>query len=223
MGEKDSIIKNLRDANQRITFDLKDKNTIISRINSPSLTPHLRSPSQSFIGENFRHDEEVRMVTEQIERKTDEIARLKKERESRNKQYKDIEMEYETLQEENNKRRIETNNLKRQLVAIENLQLEVESLRSTLSKKNLEIGELKNSLFELDRLKMELDTAKREVEKQNEISRMKNRDLEHLTDRNFELEEKIRKKEFKVAQKVEPMVRNSFEEVSHLQEDSRRK
>lgn len=67
------------------------------------------------------------------------------------------------------------------------MQLEVENLRNTITKKNQEIGELKNALFELDRVRMELDSAKREVEKQNEISRIKNKDIQQLTDRNYEL------------------------------------
>ena len=44
------------------------------------MTPHLRSPSQSYVGEGFRHDEEVRMLSDQVERKVEEINRLKKEK-----------------------------------------------------------------------------------------------------------------------------------------------
>lgn len=87
-------------------------------------------------------------------------------------------------------------------MTLDNLQLEVDNLRATITKKNQQIGELKNSLFELDRVKMELDTAKREVAKQTEISKMKTKDIEQLTDRNYELEEKIRQKDFKANQKV---------------------
>jgi predicted RNase H-like nuclease (RuvC/YqgF family) len=71
---------------------------------------------------------------------------------------------------------------------------------------------------------MDLDTARREVEKQAELSKMKNRDIEQLTDRNYELEEKIRQKDFRVAQRVEPTVtRNNSEDIFQLQEESRRK
>jgi predicted RNase H-like nuclease (RuvC/YqgF family) len=51
------------------------------------------------------------------------------------------------LQEENNRRRIEINNLKRQNTTIENLELEVENLRGNISKRNGEISDLKNMLF----------------------------------------------------------------------------
>ena len=57
--EKDSIIKNLREANNRMGGELRDKITIISRLNSPQMTPHYRSPSQSYVqglGDN-RHEE----------------------------------------------------------------------------------------------------------------------------------------------------------------------
>ncbi len=116
--EKDSTIKGLREANQRLNIELKDKITEVSRIKSPMMSPNMRSPNQSFIADNFRHEEELKLLTDQVERRADEIGKLKKERDSRNKQYKDLEMEYETLQEENNKRRIENNNLKRQSMAI---------------------------------------------------------------------------------------------------------
>jgi hypothetical protein len=56
-------------------------------------------------------------------------------------------MEFETVQEENNKRRIEVNNLKRQLIAIDNLQVELDTARAAVNKKNQEIGELKTSLY----------------------------------------------------------------------------
>ena len=82
MGEKDSLIKNLRDTNSRMGGELRDKITIISKLNSPQITPHYRSPSQSYVqalGAN-RHDEEVRMLSDQLERKVDEVARVKKER-----------------------------------------------------------------------------------------------------------------------------------------------
>ena len=42
-------------------------------------------------------------------------------------------------------------------------------------------------LFELDRIKMDLDTSRKEIDKQTEISRMKNKEIEQLTDRNYEL------------------------------------
>jgi chromosome segregation ATPase len=116
--EKDAVIKGLREAAQRISTELRDKTSEISRIKSPSMTPHLRSPSQSFVAENMRHEEELRLLTDQLERKIDEIGKLKKERDARNKQYKDLEIEYESLQEENNRRRIEVNNMKRQGVAV---------------------------------------------------------------------------------------------------------
>ena len=58
------------------------------------------------MADSYRHDEELRVLAEQLERRNDEIAKLKKERDSRNKLYKDLEAEYEALQEENNKRRI---------------------------------------------------------------------------------------------------------------------
>ena len=71
---------------------------------------------------------------------------------------------------------------------------------------------------------MELDSAKREAEKQTEISKMKTRDIEQLTDRNFELEEKIRQKDFKNSQKTELLItKNYSEETMRLQEDNRRK
>lgn len=57
---------------------------------------------------------------------------------------------------------------------------------------------------------MELDSAKREAEKQTEISKMKTRDIEQLTDRNFELEEKIRQKDFKNAQKTELLITKNY-------------
>jgi hypothetical protein len=89
--EKDTLIKNLREANQRMGVELKDKNSMISRINSPQMTPHnMRSPNQSFVGDYFRHDEEVRMMTEQLERRNEENGKLKKEREVRSKQFKDL-------------------------------------------------------------------------------------------------------------------------------------
>ena len=34
---------------------------------------------------------------------------------------------------------------------------------------------------------MELETSKKEIDKQIEISRLKNKDIEQLTDRNYEL------------------------------------
>jgi len=53
---------------------------------------------------------------------------------------------------------------------------------------------------------------------------MKNRELEQLNDRNYELEEKIRQKDFRVSQKYEPSIqRNSPEELLSLQEENRRK
>jgi len=53
---------------------------------------------------------------------------------------------------------------------------------------------------------------------------MKNRELEQLNDRNYELEEKIRHKDFRVSQKYEPSIqRNSPEELLSLQEENRRK
>jgi hypothetical protein len=90
--EKDTIIKGLRDTTQRVACELRDKNSEISRIKSPVITPHLRSPSQSYVGfgENIRYDEEIRLIADQLERKSDEIVKLKKERDSRNKQYKDL-------------------------------------------------------------------------------------------------------------------------------------
>jgi|LakMenEpi03Aug12_release.lakeMendotaPanAssembly.Ray.scaffolds.fasta_scaffold4302296_1 hypothetical protein len=55
--EKDTIIKGLKETTQRITNELKDKNSEISRIKSPTITSHLHSPNQSFVAETFRHDE----------------------------------------------------------------------------------------------------------------------------------------------------------------------
>lgn len=110
-------------------------------------------------------------------------------------------------------------------MTLDNLQLEVDNLRATITKKNQQIGELKNSLFELDRVKMELDTAKREVAKQTEISKMKTKDIEQLTDRNYELEEKIRQKDFKANQKVQQYTysRKISEDTGFIQEENRRK
>ena len=48
-------------------------------------------------------------------------------------------------------------------------------------------------LFETDRLRMELD-----IEKLSEISRIKAKEIEHLNERNYELEEKLRQKDFKL-------------------------
>jgi len=50
----------------------------------------VRSPNQSFIIENVRHDDELRLLSEQVERKSDEINKLKKERDAKNKQFKDL-------------------------------------------------------------------------------------------------------------------------------------
>jgi len=55
--EKDNIIKGLKDTTQRMTNELKDKNSEISRIKSPTITSHFHSPNQSFVAETFRHDE----------------------------------------------------------------------------------------------------------------------------------------------------------------------
>jgi hypothetical protein len=53
-------------------------------------------------------------------------------------------------------------------------------------------------LFETDRLRMELDSRLREIEKLSEISRIKAKEIEHLNERNYELEEKLRQKDFKL-------------------------
>ena len=66
MGERDLTIKTLRENNQRMTNELRDKATIISKINSPAFTPGVRSPNQSFMIENFKHDEELRVQIEQL-------------------------------------------------------------------------------------------------------------------------------------------------------------
>lgn len=94
MIEKDALIKNIKDNNQRLGNELKDKITEVSRIKSPLGSPNMRSPNQSFIGETFRHEEELRLLADQVERRSDEIGKLKKERDARNKQYKDLEVEY---------------------------------------------------------------------------------------------------------------------------------
>lgn len=43
--------------------ELRDKAAILSKINSPAFTPGVRSPNQSFMMENFRHDEELKVQT----------------------------------------------------------------------------------------------------------------------------------------------------------------
>lgn len=53
--EKDATIRGLRDTNQRLNAELKDKITEVSRIKSPLISPNMRSPNQSFIAETFRH------------------------------------------------------------------------------------------------------------------------------------------------------------------------
>jgi predicted RNase H-like nuclease (RuvC/YqgF family) len=104
--------------------------------------------------------------------------------------------------------------------------LETENLRTTINKRNTEINDLKNALFEADRLKMDLDNRTREVEKLNEISRMKAKEIEHLNDRNYELEEKLRQRDFKLNtfNKIDvPMNRGNQEEVLRMQEELRKK
>lgn len=85
--EKDMLIKGLRESATRLENEIKERNTELSRVRSPNM----RSPSQSFVMENGRYEEEIRHVTEQLERKNDEIGKLKKERDARSKQYKDLE------------------------------------------------------------------------------------------------------------------------------------
>jgi predicted RNase H-like nuclease (RuvC/YqgF family) len=104
--------------------------------------------------------------------------------------------------------------------------LETENLRTTINKRNTEINDLKNALFEADRLKMDLDNRTREAEKLNEISRMKAKEIEHLNDRNYELEEKLRQRDFKLNtfNKIDvPMNRGNQEEVMRMQEELRKK
>jgi predicted RNase H-like nuclease (RuvC/YqgF family) len=104
--------------------------------------------------------------------------------------------------------------------------LETENLRTTINKRNTEINDLKNALFEADRLKMDLDNRTREAEKLNEISRMKAKEIEHLNDRNYELEEKLRQRDFKLNtfSKIDvPMNRGNQEEVMRMQEELRKK
>lgn len=40
----------------------------------------MRSPNQSFAVENIRYEEELKLLTDQLERRNDEVAKLKKER-----------------------------------------------------------------------------------------------------------------------------------------------
>lgn len=73
---------------------------------------------------------------------------------------------------------------------------------------------------------MDLDNRNREVEKLSEISRMKAKEIEHLNERNYELEEKIRQKEFKLnifSKNEAPVNRNNQEEIMRLQEELRKR
>jgi chromosome segregation ATPase len=196
--ERDLLIKGLKEAAGRLEGEIRERNSELSRIRSPNLTPMMRSPNQSFVVENIRYEEELKLLADQLDRRNEEVGKLKKEREQRLKQYRDLEIEYENLQEESNKRRMELNSLRRQNTTIENLELETENLRTTITKRNSEINELKNALFEADRLRMDLDNRAREVDKLTEISRMKAKEIEQLSERNYELEEKLRQRDFKL-------------------------
>ena len=63
--EKDALIKSLKENNNRLTNEIKQKITEVSRIKSPLASPNMRSPNQSFagLGENFRNEEEIRLLT----------------------------------------------------------------------------------------------------------------------------------------------------------------
>lgn len=74
---------------------------------------------------------------------------------------------------------------------------------------------------------MEIDVKKREIEKFNEISRFKSKEIEQLTERNYELEEKLRQKDFKISNVKVPEYpaqnNRKYEEVLSLQEELRKK
>lgn len=64
--ERDMLIKNLKEAGSRLENELRERNSEISRIRSPNLTPMMRSPNQSFVVENIRYEEELKLMSDQL-------------------------------------------------------------------------------------------------------------------------------------------------------------